>query len=84
MSSSQVKRELTEEELFILSLIQEEYGDKYSVDEVFFGDLDEAVLWVDGHDRGFVAVLTNLANMLDEGTIKSIEELKYDWLFFKK
>ena len=77
------RRELTEDELFILRLIQEAYGFEYTEDEVFFSDKDEAVILVQGDGGGLgLAVLTNLAMSIGDGTISSVEELKRDWLMF--
>ena len=75
------RRHLTEGELFILRLIQETYGPDNTEDEVFFGDENEAVIFVRGDGGGLgMAVLTTLAKFLEDGTIASIEELKRDWL----
>lgn len=80
------RRPLTEGELFILGLIQDAYGSENSEDEVFFSDRDEAVIFVRGDsesgDLG-MAVLTNLAEGLADGTISSVEELKREWLLIK-
>lgn len=75
------RRQLTEGELFILRLIQEAYGPENSEDEVFFSDRDEAAIFVQGDGGGLdLAVLTNLANSLADGTIPSVEELRREWL----
>ena len=76
------RRGLTEGELFILSEIQHVYGRHNSEEGVFFGDDDEAVLFVtDSHgDAALAAVLTNLANLYADGTMGSMEELRTQWL----
>ena len=75
------RRQLTEAELFVLSLIQEAYGFENTEDEVFFSDQDEAVIFVKGDSGSLgLAVLTNLADFLVDGTIASVEELKREWL----
>lgn len=75
------RRQLTERELHILCLIQEAYGLENSENEVFFNDRDEAVIFVQGDGGGLgLAVLTNLAKSLEDGTISSVEELKHEWL----
>ncbi len=66
-----------------MRLIQEVYGFENTEDEVFFSDKDEAVILVQGDGGGLgLAVLTNLAMSLGDGTISSVEELKRDWLMF--
>ncbi len=77
------RRPLTEDELFILGLIQDAYGSENTEDEVFFSDRDEAVIFVQGDSESGglgIAVLTNLAKSLADGTISSVEELKREWL----
>ena len=75
------RRQLTEGELFVLRLIQEAYGNENTEDEVFFSDENEAVIFVKGDGGGLgLAVLSNLAMFLEDGTISSVEELKHDWL----
>jgi hypothetical protein len=49
---------------------------------VFFSDADEAATFVKdrtGASIGLV-VLTNLAQMYEDGTITSLDELRRDWL----
>lgn len=70
-------RALTQEEMFILSEVQAYWGKQNSVENVFFSDLDEAVLVVrdrEGSKRVFL-VLTNLAAWHDDGTL-SLEQLR--------
>ena len=70
-------RALTQEELFVLSEVQAYWGRQNSVENVFFSELDEAVLVV--HDREgskrVLLVLTNLAAWRDDGTL-SLEQLR--------
>jgi hypothetical protein len=58
------------------------YGRQNSEDKVFFGDRDEAVIFVTDVNgvEGLVAVLTNLWKMYTEGNIASPEELREKWL----
>ena len=75
------RRALTPEEAFILSQIQQMYGAHNSQDQVFFSDRDEAALFVvDRNGVTGLLVLTNLAHMLADGTIPSVEELRSKWL----
>ena len=73
-------RELTEGELHILQLIQTHYGPQNTIEKITWINDNEAVLWVEDRDGTIpvVAYLTNLAQMVADGTIKP-EDL-YDWL----
>ncbi len=77
-----MRRALTHGERFVLQQIQDMYGPQNSENEVFFSDLDEAVIFVTDRRgvQGMVAVLTNLASMYEDGTIRSVEELRSQWL----
>jgi hypothetical protein len=76
------RRPLTPGEAFVLSRIQDMYGAQNSEESVFFSDLDEAVIVVRDANgaAGLFAVLTNLAVMLSDGQIASVEELEQQWL----
>jgi hypothetical protein len=76
------RRSLTQGEQFVLAQIQDIYGSQNEGSEVFFSDLDEAVIFVmdrTGANVG-VVVLTNVARMYEDGTITSLDELRRDWL----
>jgi hypothetical protein len=76
------RRSLTQGEQFVLAQIQDIYGPQNKEGEVFFSDLDEAVIFVMnriGANVG-VVVLTNVAQMYEDGTITSLDELRRDWL----
>jgi hypothetical protein len=76
------RRSLTQGEQFVLGQIQDIYGLQNEESEVFFSDLDEAVIFVmdrTGANLG-VVVLTNVAQMYEDGTITSLDELRRDWL----
>jgi hypothetical protein len=77
-----LRRPLTEKETFILAQIQDMYGRHNSEDQVFFSDRNEAVIFVtDQHGVvGLGTVLTNLAGMIDDGTIATVQELRDKWL----
>ncbi len=79
------RRELTAEEAAILKIVQEGYGPQNSIDEVFFSERDEAVIFVKAPDGTMLlaANLTNLAAWRADGTISSDEELKKDWLLIQ-
>jgi len=76
------RRSLTQGEQFVLDQIQDIYGPQNRGSEVFFSDLDEAAIFVmnrTGANVG-VVVLTNVAQMYEDGTITSLDELRRDWL----
>ena len=75
-------RELTPGESAILSMIQQGYGSRNTVDAVFFTDANEALIFVKVSDGTgpVMANLTNLAAWRADGTIPSDEELKKKWL----
>jgi hypothetical protein len=76
------RRDLTASETAILKIIQHEYGFQNTVDGVFFTSADEAAIFVKEPDgtSPMMANLSNLAAWRSDGTIKSDEELKRDWL----
>jgi len=76
------RRDLTDGETALLKVIQHGYGPQNTVDKVFFTDADEAAIFVKATDgtSPMVANLTNLATWRSDGTIRSDEELKRDWL----
>ena len=75
-------RQLTAGELAILEMIQGAYGQQNTVDNVFFSERDEAVIFVKTATgtTPLMVVLTNLAKCRADGTIASDEELKRKWL----
>ncbi len=79
------RRELTAKEAAILRVIQDGYGSQNSLDEVFFSEKDDAVIFVKSSDGAtpLCANLTNLAAWGADGTISSDEELKRDWLLIR-
>jgi hypothetical protein len=76
------RRDLTSGEASILGMIQDSRGSQNSIDEVFFSDSDEAVIFVTSIDgtETVVANLTNLATFRADGSIPSDDELKRKWL----
>jgi len=76
------KRDLTAGETAILNIIQQGYGHQNTANDVFFTKADEAAIFVKAPDgtSPMVANLSNLAAWRSDGTIKSDEELKRDWL----
>ena len=80
--SHATRRSLSKGEQFMLAQIQDIYGPQNGESEVFFSDQDEAAIFVKdraGASVGLV-VLTNLAQMYEDGTITSLDELRRDWL----
>jgi hypothetical protein len=76
------QRSLTRGEQFVLAQIQDIYGSQNDESEVFISDADEAVIFIldrTGTNIG-VVVLTNVAQMYEDGTIGSLDELRCDWL----
>jgi len=74
---SSAKRAFTAPEDLVLREIQRYWGSQISVDDVFFTERDEAVLFVrarDGRTRVAV-VLTNLGQWYEDGTL-SLEALR--------
>ena len=66
----------------MLTQVQDIYGPQNDEAAVFFSAQDEAVIFVEnrsGVSIG-VVVLTNVAQMYEDGTIASLEELRNDWL----
>lgn len=76
------RRALTEGESFVLQQIQDMYGAQNTEQDVFFSDVDEAVIFVKDRNgvEGLVVVLTNLASWYADGTIASLEDLRAHWL----
>jgi hypothetical protein len=76
------RRELTAGEAAVLQQIRDGYGPQNTVEEVFFTDSDEAVIFPKTPDgaSGVVINLTNLAAWRADGTISSDDELKRDRL----
>ena len=75
------RRSLSPGEQFVLAQIQDIYGPQNEEGDVFFSK-DEAVIFVKdctGASIG-VVVLTNVAQMYEDGTITSLDELRRDWL----
>ena len=66
----------------MLAQIQDIYGPQNEESNVFFSDLDEAAIFVKDRTCASVGlvVLTNLAQMYEDGTITSLNELRRDWL----
>ena len=81
-ATNKLRRELTPGESSILGMIQQGYGLRNVVDQVFFTDKGEAAIFVKASDgtSPLMANLTNLAEWRANGTISSDEELKRDWL----
>ena len=66
----------------MLAHIQDIYGPQNEENDVFFSGPDEAVIFVrdrTGASVG-VVVLTNVAQMYEDGTITSLDELRNAWL----
>jgi hypothetical protein len=76
------RRDLSDTEASILTMIQEGYGPQNTADKVFFTEPDEAVLFVKAPDGSspLMANLSNLAAWRADGTIPSDDELKREWL----
>jgi hypothetical protein len=76
------RRSLTQGEQFVLAQIQDIYGPQNEESDVFFSGPDEAVIFVRDRTgaRVGVVVLTNVAQMYEDGTITSLEELRRQWL----
>jgi hypothetical protein len=76
------QRSLSAGELTVLEQIQDLYGSHNSADQVFFDDRGGAAIFAkDASGSSVMAVgLTNLAAWIADGTIKSIADLRRDWL----
>jgi hypothetical protein len=63
-------------------MIQQGYGQQNGIDNVFFTDADEAVIFVKASNgtSPMMANLSNLAAWRADGTISSDDELKRKWL----
>ena len=75
------RRALGQGEQFVLGQIQDIYGPQNEESDVFFSR-DEAVIFVKDRTGASVGVvvLTNVAQMYEDGTIASLDELRRDWL----
>jgi hypothetical protein len=76
------QRDLTSGEASILAIIQQGYGSQNTIDDVFFSDSDEAVIFAKSPE-GSVPVMANLtllAALRADGSIRSDEDLKTQWL----
>jgi len=75
------RRSLGQGEQFVLAQIQDIYGPQNGESDVFFSR-DEAVIFVKDRTGASVGVvvLTNVAQMYEDGTIASLDELRRDWL----
>jgi hypothetical protein len=76
------KRDLTDGETAVLTIIQQGYGPQNGIDKVFFSPANEAVIFV-RLQNGMSAVMANLSNLAAwraDGTISGDEELKKRWL----
>lgn len=82
MDERSSRRPLTNGETAILTMIQQGYGPQNTPDLVFFTNSDEAVLFVKATDGAspLMANLTNLAAWRADGTVRSDEELRKQWL----
>jgi hypothetical protein len=76
------RRMLSDGEDAVLTMIQEGYGPQNSIDQVFFTNIDDAVILVKASDgtSPVMANLSNLAKWRANGTISSDEELRAKWL----
>jgi hypothetical protein len=76
------RRSLSQGEQFVLAQIQDIYGPQNEESDVFFSDRDEAAIFVKDRTGASVGVvvLTNVAQMYEDGTITSLDELRRDWL----
>jgi hypothetical protein len=74
-------RSLSQGEQFVLAQIQDIYGSQNHESDVFFSG-EEAVIFVKDHTGASVGVvvLTNVAQMYQDGTITSLDELRRVWL----
>jgi hypothetical protein len=80
------KRDLTDGETAILTIIQQGYGLHNGIHNVFFSPADEAVIFV-RLENGMSKVMANLSTLAArraDGTIPSDEELKVKWLRLNK
>ena len=80
--SHATRRSLSQGEQFVLAQIQDIYGSQNEEGDVFFSDRDEAAIFVKdrtGASVGLV-VLTNVAQLYEDGTISSLDELRREWL----
>ena len=76
------RRSLSQGEQFVLDQVQDIYGSQNEESDVFFSDQDEAAIFVKdrtGASVGLV-VLTNVAEMYEDGTITSLDDLRTNWL----
>ena len=80
--SDATRRSLTRGEQFVLGQIQDIYGPHNDESEVFFSGADEAVIFVQNRTGAVIGlvVLTNVAQMYEDGTITSLDDLRRKWL----
>lgn len=73
----QERRDLTSAERLVLQEVQSYWGDKNTIDEVFFTDSGEAALFVKARD-GSIPVMVNLTNLgaWHQDGILPIDELR--------
>ncbi|HEY3975157.1 MAG TPA: hypothetical protein VGM18_19275 [Candidatus Sulfotelmatobacter sp.] len=79
------RRDLTEGETAVLTIIQQGYGAHNSLDKVYFSPENDAVMFV-RLQNGMSIIMANishLANCRSNGTISSDEELRIKWLRLK-
>jgi hypothetical protein len=79
------RRDLTQGETAVLTIIQQGYGPDNGIDRVFFSPTDEAVIFV-RLTNGMSIVMANLSNLAAwraDGTISSDDELRTKWLRLK-
>ena len=79
------RRDLTQGETAVLTIIQQGYGPDNGIDKVFFSPTDEAVIFV-RLTNGMSIVMANLSNLAGwraDGTISSDDELRTKWLRLK-
>jgi hypothetical protein len=86
VKNEMAKRDLSAGERAVLALIQEGYGPHNSVDNVFFNEANDAVIFVKNADgtSPLMANLSNLSTWRENGTIATDEELRSFWLHLQK
>ncbi len=61
-------------------MLQQGYGSGISIDNVVFSESDQAIIYANLPDESMMVNLTTLAEFRADGTIRSDEDLKRDWL----
>lgn len=76
-------RPLTEGEQFILTQVQDIYGPHNSARRFNFDENDAASISVvdDKYTPVILVNLTDLANQFSQGLIKSVDDLRRNWLY---